>query len=115
MEQMERGEDLGRREHHGEDAMRGNEPLRTAKNVTAWKPSRCFALIEERELELNDFDLGLQRSQIALAEDDRLPQPVLFLQDAFPLIMEQPLSRQRPRPGETSEPALGRQFRLLLL
>src|SRR6266566_6681549 len=103
MEQMERGEDLGRREHHGEDTMRGNEPLRTAKNVTAWKPSRCFALLEKRELQLNDLDLRLQRSEVTLAEDDRLSQPVLFLQDAFPLIVEQPLSRQRPCAGETRE------------
>src|SRR5258708_9280049 len=115
MEQMERGEDLGRREHHGEDAMRGNEPLRTAKNVTAWKPSRCFALLEKREFELNDFDLRLQRSQVTLAEDHRLTQPVLFLHDAFPLIVEQPLGTEIPRAGETGEQDLSRQFRLLLL
>ena len=112
---MERGGDLGRREHHGEDAMRGNEPLRTAKNVTAWKPSRCFALLEKREFKLNDFDLPLEGSHITVAEDDRLPQPLLFLHDTFPLIVEQSLSRQRPRAGETREQDLGRQFRFLLL
>jgi hypothetical protein len=64
---------------------------------------------------LNDFDLRLEGSQITLAEDDRLPQPLLFLHDAFPLVVEQPLSRQRPRASETGEQYLGRQFRFLLL
>jgi len=64
---------------------------------------------------LNDLDLCLEGSQIALAEDDRLPQPVLLLHETFPLIVEQPLSRQRPRASETGEQDLGRQFRFLLL
>jgi len=64
---------------------------------------------------LNDLDLRLQRSQIALAEDDRLPQPLLFLQDPFPLIVKQPLGRQIPRASETGDQNLGRQFGSLLL
>jgi len=64
---------------------------------------------------LNDLDLRLKRSQIALTEDDGLLQPLLFLQDAFPLIMEQSLSRQRPYVGETGEHNLCRQFWLLVL
>jgi len=64
---------------------------------------------------LDDLDLRLKRSQIALAEDDRLPQSLLFLHDAFPLVMKQSLSRQRPRACQTGEHNLRRQFRLLVL
>jgi hypothetical protein len=75
----------------------------------------CFALEKEGELQLNDLDLRLKRSQIALAEDDSLLQPLLFLQDAFPFIVEQPLGRQRPRAGQTGEHDLCRQFWFLVL
>jgi hypothetical protein len=64
---------------------------------------------------LNDLDLGLKCSQISLAEDDGLPQSLLFLQDTFALIVKEPFGRQIARAHETGEHDLCCQFRFLLL
>src|SRR5258708_1277234 len=64
---------------------------------------------------MNDLDLRLKRSQVALTPDHGLLQSLLFLHKTFPLILEQSFSGERPHSGQTGKHDLCRQFRLLLL
>src|SRR6266566_6543776 len=64
---------------------------------------------------MNDLDLRLKRSQVALTPDHGLLQPHLFLHETLPLVQEHSFSREIAHSGQTGKHDLCRQFRLLLL
>jgi len=88
----------------------------TRRNVTVEvRTITLLVLGEQRQLDIDDFDLRKEGSTVTLALKHRLLQTCLFLQDAFSLVLVESLRREMPHAGQTGQDDLSRQLWLFLL
>src|SRR6266478_7352462 len=88
----------------------------TRRNVTV--EGRTITLLvsgEQGQLYIDDLDLRKEGSTVTLALKQRLLQTCLFLQDAFSLVLVEPLCWEMPHSGQTRQDDLSRQLWLFLL